>query len=557
MDRVSSGILLAVCFVTPIYSSPQGDNLPGCSTEKVNGACKVIVDRNYPIQLPTIQVKPRAHVSVQVINALPYEALSLDSNPAGAQAVAGADQFSTLIAQAIPYLKQIQISSDVEFQAIAPPPLPDQPRNPLQDKLNNLRSLVAQPWLTVTRYLKSVTKVYYQLQEIVAPFPRPRTERDPSLGPAPWLDFARWRLFVLCELRGCNSPPAGEVDQNLLAQGIDLLATLPSGSPLKYPDTGSIFDENAFNVAVAGIGRDIEALPPELQQSYRDQLARIVNSKARLIIVLGQYQTAITGVVKDLGTYLVSIEQVSGIEVDRTSPAELGTIDDPQTVSSSVASSTRLLGRAVSYSVNGVNQIAAFVASVPTAAKKPVVVINVLFADPRFEVSAGVFFSSLPSRTFSNVTTVSQNPGTVPSVGNVYIAETPIRPTVLPFVAANYRLGPNFTVRNSRRMALYATAGIGLNAYNGSAEYAGGISFGWRSIMLNILGHVGRELVLTQGEYVGEVWCNANPNAQPTDNPPKCVSTPPAPSTKHSWTGAIAFGLSYRLPITFGSVASK
>jgi hypothetical protein len=178
--------------------------------------------------------------------------------------------------------------------------------------------------------------------------------------------------------------------------------------------------------------------------------------------------------------------------------------------------------------------------------------IGVLYADPKFEVSSGVFFSTLPNRSFSNQTAVVQNPGSVPTPGNVYISETRMLPTALPYVAANYRIGHDFSISNSRRMALYGTGAIAVSAYNSSAEYAAGLSLSWRSLMFSVLGHVGRETMLTQGEYVNQVLCSASPSATATSNPPKC-SSPPNPTTEHVWTGRIAFGLGIRAPTTFGS----
>ena len=163
-----------------------------------------------------------------------------------------------------------------------------------------------------------------------------------------------------------------------------------------------------------------------------------------------------------------------------------------------------------------------------------------------------MFFSLLPSRTYANQTIVSPATGAPQIATEVVIAETSTVPTVLPYVAANWRL-KQFSTR--RRIALYATAAIAVSPYNSSAEYAGGLSISWRSLMFNFLGHAGREVNLTQGEYKNEVWCMYYPSGTtiPTGATPQCSGSTPSPSMQHSWTGAFALGIGIRIPITFGT----
>jgi hypothetical protein len=133
--------------------------------------------------------------------------------------------------------------------------------------------------------------------------------------------------------------------------------------------------------------------------------------------------------------------------------------------------------------------------------------------------------------------------------GNVVIAQTIVRPTIVPFVGANWRLGHDFLWPDSRRGAAYLTAAIGLNPYNTTAEFAFGPTISWRSLMFSGLFHLGHDVRLTQGEYVGEIWCD---QTAASGSIAKCSGSPPSPSTQRYWTGAFAFGIGIRVPSVFG-----
>jgi hypothetical protein len=184
------------------------------------------------------------------------------------------------------------------------------------------------------------------------------------------------------------------------------------------------------------------------------------------------------------------------------------------------------------------------------------VTITMLYAEPRFEVSAGAFLSRLNNRTFSNITDVTITNGT-PIPANVKLIETKTtRPLIIPFAAGNYRMSSEFTWPGwlgGRRGAIYGTFGVGLNPYNTQVEYFGGFSISWRYLMISPVYHLGHDTHLTQGEQVGQIWCQYGGGATATSSPPACAGSPPAPSTKTFWTGAFAVGISVRVPTTFTS----
>jgi hypothetical protein len=294
--------------------------------------------------------------------------------------------------------------------------------------------------------------------------------------------------------------------------------------------------------------------PDDHPEKYAAMLADLQAREVLLVKAVPAYAAAwlpgITAINKDLQTYFINIKETAGAGAKDL--LELGYIDDPRRLSDHVQSSTRFLGRLVTYSVNSVNQIGVTTTAVATTAQRTsIATLTVLYADPIFEVSTGVLFSTLPNRTFANQTLVNVMPGTVPTTGDIIITQSIIRPIVLPYVAANWRLGHNFLIEG-RRSAVYFTTAVGFNAYNTTAEYAVGPSLSWRMIMLSPLFHIGHDIHLTQGETVGQVWCNSSASA---GSPTACTGAPPAPSSKTYWRGAFAFGVGIRVPTSFGTTA--
>lgn len=238
--------------------------------------------------------------------------------------------------------------------------------------------------------------------------------------------------------------------------------------------------------------------------------------------------------------YLVNNSQARGT-ASRDIPRNLGEAHDPKCSLNPGRCAKNALGLQVSFSANAVNEVGTFVASVPPATqKKSIVTITVLYADPIFDVWTGAFFSTLPNRSFANQTIVTQNPGSSPTQGNVVIAQT-----IVPLAVANWRLGHDSVWPDSRRRPFYRTAAIGLNPYNTTAEFEAGPSASWRSVMFSTLFHWSHDVRLTQTEHEDEIWCN---ESGANGSIPKCSGNPPSPSTEKHWKGAVAFGISVRVP---------
>jgi hypothetical protein len=561
--RTSTLVLLMV--------SSAHAQLPKCSTQKVNGDCALVFDRLDPISLPTIQMRAEARINVTVVGPLPYETLSLD--PTTFQGIAPTDQTQAFFTSLFPSLKGVSTPTVTPNARLAPVAGDSGDLQTVKKDLTSLQSSLDNPFPAIQTFITNAQGFYAQLDEAVAPLPRPRdsagvpkrvsTSPIPHGTPYPWSDsYPNWVSLLLCEL---SAPECTEnvnaTFNDLMGTGINIqtLLTPPTPAPGAAgppPSAPLQFDTATFNALVAKTTADINLLQPQDHPGiYSAELVKLQAREALLVKAVPAYAAAwlpgVTAINKDLQTYFVNIKQTASAAPSKN-PLDLGYIDDPRRLSTKTKTSTKFLGRQVTYSVNAVNQIAVMTTAVPTTAQKTsIVTITVLYADPVFEVSTGALLSTLPSRTFANQTLVTTTPGAMPTTGNIVITQSIIRPTVLPYVAANFRLGHDFLLFQ-RRGAVYLTGAVAFNGYNTTAEYAVGPSLSWRMIMISPLVHLGHDVHLTQGETVGMVWCNSS--AAP-GTPTACVGAPPAPSTKTYWRGAFALGIGIRVPTSFGTTA--
>jgi len=486
------------------------------------------------------------------VHPLPFESLSLDLQTA--QAITGTDQAAGFVTAALPFLKgswQQTQTNEAKVSSI----------NTLDgggelQSITNYKAAYAKVGHQMEKYTADAVTVYAQINEVLGPISPevlpdgPRLQHSDALDgvPLPWTKdgYTLWRSWMKCEIADQNDCSVLERKpsvRELLARGADLMVELgPCPKPPDHPSP------RILACLAISVQAEVAALSPSEQSKFADYLQALATDSSA---ILSADLAAVTAVNKDLGNYWANIGRSTTI----TPPSPLGEIPDPYTKNMKNLNLPKSLGRQVVFAVNAVNEVGTFAASVPAAtARKSIVTITVLYADPKFETSAGVFFSTLPNRSFANQTMVTQNQGAPPTPGNVFIAQTIARPTVVPFAAGNYRLGPDYAWGHRRREAFYITGTVGLNPNTTTAEFGGGLSFSWRSTMVSALYDWGHDVRLTQGEYVGEVWCNmsaANPPIQ------KCSGPPPGPSTEKYWRGVFAVGLSVRIPSVFGGGAAS
>jgi hypothetical protein len=452
-----------------------------------------------------------------------------------------------------------------------------------------------------------VTTIYAQLSQVLSPLPRPlspaptpaATVPAPTpaavLAPAPavadcrvahpnvplpplvstdtpnpWECYPDWRRWLKCEIAGiCMSekpqpqPIPMPTFQNALGTVNTIQSQLPSGST---PPANPLFDQKSFDALVQSTQALIGVRPdPAERQHYTIELQKRQNAENDIVTWMAVLSNALSGVQKDFMTYYENIELATGALLASAPPAVppatpiplpavpnpmvLGWIFDPRAASGTATPYPKFLGRQVVFSVNAVNLIATGRASVTTStAKTSLATVTVIYADPIFEGSAGVIFSFVHNRTFSNETVGTPLPANSPyTQGDVIIQETKPEPEIVPFVAGNWRLGPDFTWLNHRRGAVYATVYLGLNPYTKLPEYGLGPTASWRSLMLSAFYERVHDTRLITGQTVGAVVCAPAAGS----SPPACASTPTAPVANPFATNAFGIALSVRVPTTF------
>jgi hypothetical protein len=575
--------------------SAHADDLKQCSTEKINNDdCVVIVDRRYPITLPTIQMKPGKKVIVKVQDPLSFETLSLDETTA--TALPGSDQGASLLTAAAPNLKgfvwsNVTVPGEQYYTLQKSPELQaDQAESArydaLQDIFKVMREMLdaAQNAAPDDRspLFTHIVVVYNQINQVLSPIPKPGsktadTYRPPPNAPGtpnPWNNYQNWRLWILCELVGgkidgvdcatftVGTPPTAPAFNDVLSDISKVQNRLPTTPPAAPPDD-PLFDQGSFSSLVRQAKAQIAQLSNEADKARANEvLKRLLSRQNDLNSRLAALASTLTNVQKDFLTYYQNIYLAKDIAPVTTKdknnnpvPPTIGIIYDPKDPNSTshLVAYRKLLGRQVVFAINTVNNIATPVNSVtPTSAKIPIATVTVLYADPHFETSAGVIFSFVHNRSFSNQTVTRPPPGSNAQPGDIVIFESKTYPEVVPIVAAHYRLGPEYAPSwlGNRRVAFYATGTLGLNPYSVVPEFGGGPTISWRSFMVSALYNRAHESALTSGLNVGQIVCS--PSSTGT-SPPPCTPAPPAPTTHVRGLNAFAIGLTIRIPTSFAA----
>jgi hypothetical protein len=595
--RGSFNVLVLFAVALPV--TVPAAQAQSCSTEKVNHEdCHIVIDRRYPVTLPTIQMSSGKRVTVYVDNPLEFETLSLDET--GATALPGTDQSAAILTAAVPNFKgfvtsNVTIPAPAEFAPLAEFAFdggnPDQAQ---MDVINNelavMRSMLVAAQAAPTddpnntKLYQSIRIVYAQLNQALAPIPKPGSDAnvpfvpppDAPLTPNPWKDYADWRNCVLYELAGgdadgvnCQTPSAPHPEpippvlpsfNNVLGRISLIQGRLPSTPPAAAP-VDPLFDQATFDALAKHVKADIEKLTvPANRTSETAALQKLKGIEDSVSSKMAILASTLTNVQKDFLTYYQNVylaihavpPRATTQDHHALSYSTVGTIGDPQSARriNIPFLYARFLGRQVVFSVNAVNNISTTQTSVTVAsARISIATVTVLYADPRLETSAGAIVSFVHNRTFANQTVTKPPAGSTLIAGDIVIAQTKTDPEVVPFVALHYRLFNDYLMPDHRRGAFYATAWVGLNPYSTVPEYGGGPTFSWRSLMLSFLYNRAHQTALISGESQGQVVCS--PTATAGTTPPPCTPAPPAPITRTNAINAFAIGLSVRLPTSF------
>jgi hypothetical protein len=475
--------LIIVLLIAFIAYAPIAYGEAECSLAKTNHTCTLTIDRLNPLAPPTIQMYPGQVLHVKVTNPRYFERYFFDYQ--SGQLALSPDVASSIASSLLtPLQKAVVIHSagkpTLSFSCAASDVAAIAPKDVASNANGYTQCFLA--------FAKGAKGVYSQLEPAVAP--------DSHSGEVP-------------PLPGTN-----------MAVQNQLQALVPSIDQLSK-------DEYALSASITAASKLINLTAAEQVE----------------VEGLVALQTLADAVAKDFFSYGQRIDELPALNHGQMSCSDstklalkndngdigcvwLFPVMDPQVANS------KMVTRQVSYSLDTLNLISNSSDAIPDPTKKKTLAtITVLYGDARWEVSAGTFFSSLANRSFAASPVFTNG-----VITDVQVTQSVLRPTVVPFAAANVRITNDFP-RLRWRSALYWTGAVGVNPNTVSADFGSGPSVSWRGLMFSALWHYGHDVRLTQGLYVGESLGAGFKGSLPTQT---------------YWTSSFALGVSVRVPALTG-----
>lgn len=486
------GVIALFFAWNPFCLHAQANKLPECSLSKTNRSCQLVIDRANPVAPSTVQMYSDQQLTVIVKNPLSYERYFLDFTTA--QATVTPDVTSSIVQALIPSLAKFQ--GPLAAEAVVTPPgtrpatctVPEVADPNTTPAAGAVEGYVGKFQDCLADLARTAIPIYRHLELYVAP-----DSITPSIQTAESLGQIRTDIQAFLKF---------EADVSGKITAIVNLSALKNS----VPDAPAL-------TKLANLQKAADAIATDLLSYYQ----RIGD-----LSVSGGSSIGFQDCDNLIG--LTPEEKDSEKKGPHLQCVVVNSRQDAHQIYKNITT------RTVTYSLDALNLVANSQEAIPVSTnKKALATIAINFADRpntflgtpftalRWEASAGVFFSSLPNRTF-----------TLSSTGTVQDNKT--RPTPIPFAAANYRLTDD--LGNRWKQNFYLTAGVGINPNNTTAEFGTGISYAWRAFMVSALCHFGHDV-------------------RPTAASLTSGSTSALPTTSH-WTEAFAIGISVRVPSLTG-----
>ena len=477
--------------------------LPECSITKTNSDCKLIVDRENPLTPPAIQMYSNQTLTVIVARPKFFERYFLDFQ--SGQATLTPDVASSIVQGLLPSLLKLQEVSFTAEYVGAQPTAADCTVDALTvdtfpaegDELTQT-AVVLQTCAALLA--KTAIPIYQDLEPYVAP---------DSIVPGP--------KPAKVDLASIQSDIAAFIPQEVALSG--RIANIAA----KYKSSTT--------------GKTVDTL------QTLTNLQKVIDAVATDLTAYNQRITDLAGYINGSEPCANLFDSPNAKQKQSEALAHQCLFVQARQDDDSVYNN--MVTRSVVYGLDTLNLIANTQQAAPDPTKKKLLTsVTISFADTkatksvvlprsalRWEASAGAFFSTLPVRSFS-VAPVFTNAVITDKV----IAENVLHPTVVPFAAANYRLTDD--LKHFRwKSNIYLTGAVGINPNTVTADFATGLSWSYRALMVSGLAHFGHEVKLTQGLTVGE---SLGPSFNGT-----------LPTQTH-WTTSFAIGLSVRIPSLVG-----
>jgi hypothetical protein len=497
---LSPFFLIAAMLFGPALTKAQ--KVEECSVSKTNQNCTLIIDRSIPVAPPAIQMYSTQSMVVVVKNPLFFERYSLDFQTG--QAVIAPDVSSAIVQALLPSLAKLGEFASRSANFVAPAGGCDDAKITSLPDEGGVGDTVTPFQVCVAGLSKTAIGLYKKLEPYVAP---DSASPDPVVGSELTLekleaiqraidDYVSSELVISSRISSIAGARKAPVD----ALGVTELTALQKVSDAVATDLAAysqrITDLKDFkNGAVACSALKIDMTPAEKKKAEEDTKNHKTTSPPMCVRLSSRP-------------------------------------DDPDVYRNMVT-------RTITYSLNMFNVVGNSQNGVPDPSKKkPLATVAINFAEERksarsafrLEASAGAFFSTLPIRSFSVAPQFTKG-----VITDKIIGQNVLHPTVVPFAAANYRITDDLPGR--WKSNLYLTGAVGINPNTVSADFATGLSYAWRLLMVSGLAHFGHDVSLAQGLTVGESLGAGFNGSLPT---------------KTHWTTAFAFGLSVRIPALVG-----
>jgi len=466
-------------------------SLRECSLGRTNSDCIIVVDRDNPVSPTAVQLYSGVTLTLVVKHPKSFERYFLDYQ--SGQATLNPDSASMIVPGLFPSMAKLgqfkaqnqKLLESLQDVQLAPKPCND-PLAQFPDPKTATREIYGFAQLCFKTLADEAMGVYRSLEPVLAP---------DSLTPS-----------------GSNPNPDVQAISKSISTFLDterklssLLTGLTANPPLEKSAVNEVADLSARTKMFDAVATDLQGFQQRISDLPDATLLGITSCKPFL---------------NEDGDCVVITSRK----------------DDPKIYQNMVT-------RTITYSLNSYNLMAySQQATVDASKKKLVATIAINFADVpsrglgnpvsayRWEASAGAFFSTLPITSFSVAPVFS---GT--AISDKVIVKSALFPTVVPFAAANYR----FTNEMGRRWrsAFYFTGAVGINPNTTSADFAGGLSYSWRALMISALCHAGHDVRLTQGLSEGQSLGASFSGTIPTET---------------YWRPNFALGVSVRVPALTG-----
>jgi hypothetical protein len=353
---------------------------------------------------------------------------------------------------------------------------------------------------------------------------------------------------VLPAFRACM----GQLGQSAIDVYHDLEPFVAPDALIPNPNTGNT-TLNAIQSSINDFLRSEFAMSTRISAIANDSGLKASAVDAPAILELTNLQKLADAVATDLMGYKQRIADLDDFDNGADDCTNLLKVSNDDTSLCVAIASRRdddrvyhnMVTRTITYALDFINVVSVSQeTAIDPSKKKSIATLALNFADVpsslskkaigstlRWEASAGVFFSSLAVRSFSAAPVFTNA-----VITDKTVSQNLLRPTVVPFAAANYRLTDDLKWTRWKS-ALYLTGAVGINPNTTSADFAAGLSFSWRALMVGPLWHYGHDVSLTQGLHVGQsLGAGFSGNL----------------STQTSWTNSFAMGVAVRIPALTG-----